>query len=170
MQSRTRRPTFAFFVVAGALAMSACGDDAPGTTGGDDDQSAAVPAPGVTSFTDGDFDGIPIPRGATEATTRTERDGAVSQSFTATSTSPQQIMDFFTDQLPALGWETVEEVRSTGTDSLAAAWVRDDERVEVSALLAQGIDDAESQFSVVLLPDRQPGESVNDADDDESDD
>lgn len=149
--------------VAGLLVLSACGDDRPGSTGGDDDQSAAVPAPGVTTFADGDFDGIPIPRGATEASTRTERDGAVSQSFTATATSPRQIMDFFADQLPRLGWETVEEIRSTGTDSFAAAWVDGDQRVEVSALLAQGIDDERTQFSVVLLPDRQVGESVNDA-------
>lgn len=167
MASRPSRSTvLTSFLAAGVLLFAACGDDGAGSTGGDDDQSAAVPAPGVTTFADGDFDGIPIPRGATEATTRTERDGAVSQSFTATATSPEQIMDFFADQLPQLGWETVEQVRSTGTDSFAAAWANGDQRVEVSALLAQGIEDERTQFSVVLLPDGVVGESVNDAESD----
>ena len=35
-------------------------------------------------------------------------------------------------------------------------------RLEVSALLAQGIEDERTQFSVVLLPNRTPGEEIND--------
>ena len=43
--------------------------------------------------------------------------------------SPREIMDLFTDNLAGEGWEIVEEVRSTGTDSFAAAWVRGDDRL-----------------------------------------
>ena len=156
-------------MAAAALTLSACGDDAEGDADADvvadDEQQDAQPTPGSgTLFTDGDFDAIPVPRGATEQTDKTERDGAVSQSFTVSATSPEQIMEFFVVQLPEDGWENIEEVRSTGTDSYAAAWVQGQNRLEVSALLAQGVEDERTQFSIVLLPDRTAGEEINDAD------
>jgi hypothetical protein len=149
-----------------ALSLAACGDDSPGPTAdvdGGGEQEDAQPTPGGTAFTDAEFDEIPIPRGATEAGEQTERDGVVTQSYTVTETSPEQIMDEFVTTLAERGWENVESVRSTGTDSFAAAWVQGDDRLEISALLAQGVEDERTQFSVVLLPDRTPGEVINDA-------
>jgi hypothetical protein len=162
--SRPRRwATVAAVVI---LPLAACGDDSPGATAdvdGGGEQEDAQPSPGGTAFTDAEFDDIPIPRGATEAGGQTERDGVVTQSFTVTETSPEQIMDVFVTTLAERGWDNVESVRSTGTDSYAAAWVQGDDRIEISALLAQGIEDERTQFSVVLLPSRTPGEAVNDA-------
>ena len=161
--SRARR--LAAVATVALLSLAACGDDSPGATAdvdGGGEQDDAQPTPGGTAFTDAQFDDIPIPRGATEAGDLTERDGAIAQSYTVTATSPEQIMDVFTDNLAVQGWEVVEEVRSTGTDSFAAAWVRGDDRLEVSALLAQGVEDERTQFSVVLLPNRTPGEEIND--------
>lgn len=155
-----------------ALALASCGDDAEGDADAevvdDQEQQDAQPTPGSgTLFTAGDFDAIPVPRGATEQTDKTERDGAVSQSFTVSATSPQQIMEFFVVQLAERGWDNVEEVRSTGTDSYAAAWVQGQNRLEISALLAQGFEDERTQFSIVLLPDRTAGEEVNDPETDD---
>jgi len=165
------RRVSALVAVAG-LTFAACGDDAEGDADADvvadEEQQDAQPTPGSgTLFTEGDFDAIPVPRGATEQTDKTERDGAVSQSFTVSATSPEQIMEFFVVQLSEDGWEIIEEVRSTGTDSYAAAWVQGQDRLEVSALLAQGVEDERTQFSIVLLPDRTAGEEINDADSDD---
>lgn len=172
--TRTSARRLPALLAVATLALAACGDDAEGdaTTDvvADEEQQDAQPTPGSAGFTEGDFDAIPIARGATEISEKTERDGAISQSFTATATSPQQIMDFYTSQLAQLGWQEVEAVRETGTDSLAAAWVQGNDRLEISALLAQGVEDEQTQFSIVLLPDRTAGEEINDADDGESDD
>ena len=155
-------------VAALALPLAACGDDqaAPDGGVGGEDRAAneeQVPTPGgVVFFTEGAFDGLPVPRGATEAGEKTERSGAVAQSFLVEATGPGQIMDFFTDQLPQLGWQVDEPVLSTGTDSLAAAWVKEDQRLEVSSLLAQGVADERSQFSLVLIDGLTVGEQLND--------
>ena len=161
-----RHRRWAAVATVALLPLAACSDDSPGSTAdvdGGGEQGDAQPAPGGTAFTDAEFDDIPIPRGATEVGEKTERDGAIAQSFTVTATSPQEIMDTFTNNLSGAGWENVEPVRSTGTDSYAAAWVQGDNRLEVSALLAQGVEDERTQFSVVLLPDRTPGAALNDA-------
>jgi hypothetical protein len=161
----TPRPHRSAVVAAVALlALAACGDDSPGATAdGGAAREDASPTPGGSVFTAAEFDDIPSPRGATEAGGQTERDGVVTQSFTVTETSPEQIMDVFVTTLAERGWDNVESVRSTGTDSYAAAWVQGDDRLEISALLAQGIEDERTQFSLVLLPSRTPGEAVNDA-------
>ena len=178
--TRTAARRLPALVAVAALTLAACGDDAEGDTDtdidtdvvADEEQQDAQPTPGSAGFTEGDFDDIPIARGATEISEKTERDGAISQSFTATATSPEQIMEFYTSQLAELGWQEVEAVRETGTDSLAAAWVSGNDRLEISALLAQGVEDEQTQFSIVLLPDRTAGEEINDAetDDGETDD
>lgn len=153
------RPTLV--LIAAALAVAGCDDDAadrpavPADEGGD-----ALPSPDVSAFTAGDFDAIELPRGADEASEKTERDGAFSQSYFAEATSPEQIMDFFTDSLELDGWEIVEPVSRRGTDSFAGAWAKDGRRLEISAVLAQGVEKERTQFSVVLLPGLQPGEAV----------
>jgi hypothetical protein len=161
----TRARRWAAVATVALLPLASCGDDSPGATAdvdGGGEQDDAQPTPGGTAFTDAEFDDIPIPRGATEAGAKTERDGVVTQSFTVTETSPEQLMEVFATTLPERGWENVEPVRSTGTDSYAAAWVQGDDRLEISALLAQGVEGERSQFSVVLLPNRTPGEEIND--------
>lgn len=161
MLRNATRPTL-LFAVAAALALAGCGDDQATTADVpvDQENGGEVPAPGVTAFTAGGFDAIDLPRGADEASEKTERDGVLSQSFYAQQTSPEQIMDFFATSLAEDGWEVVEPVSSRGTDSIAGAWAKDDRRLEISALLAQGVENERTQFSVVLLPGLQPGEAV----------
>ena len=176
MTTRSSARRLPALIAVAALTLAACGDDAEGDADAEvvaeEEQQDAQPTPGSAGFTEGDFDAIPIARGATEVSEKTERDGAISQSFTATATSPEEIMEYYSSQLPDLGWSEVEAVRQTGTDSLAASWVQGNDRLEISALLAQGVDDEQTQFSIVLLPDRTAGEEINDAesDDAESDD
>ncbi len=143
------------------VAFVACDDD----QAGDDGTSAAsdggaIPAPEITGFTDGDFDAIELPRGAEEASEKTVRDDVTSQSFFASATSPEQIMEFFASSLEGDGWTVAEPVSSRGTDSFAGAWTRDGHRLEISALLAQGVENERTQFSVVLLPGLRPGEAI----------
>lgn len=160
MRHRSSRPII-LLAVAG-LALFGCRDDQAATDGGpvDQENGGEVPTPGITAFTAGDFDAIELPRGADEASEKSERDGVVSQSFFAQQTSPEQIMDFFSDSLALEGWEVVEPVSQRGTDSIAGAWAKDGRRLEVSALLAQGVENERTQFSIVLLPGLEPGESV----------
>lgn len=144
------------------IALLGCRDDQATTDGAPVDQAPGgeVPSPGITTFTAGGFDAIELPRGADEAAEKTERDGVIAQSFFARSTSPEQIMDFFADSLPLDGWTVAEPVSSRGTDSIAGAWTKDGRRLEISALLAQGVENERTQFSVVLLPGLEPGESI----------
>lgn len=161
MRHRTIRRPIILLAVAG-LALFGCRDDQAATDGApvDQENGGEVPTPDLTAFTAGDFDAIDLPRGADEASEKTERDGVLSQSFFAEATSPEQIMDFFSSSLAEDGWEVVEPVSSRGTDSIAGAWVKEGRRLEISALLAQGVEDERTQFSVVLLPGLEPGESV----------
>lgn len=149
-------------VAVAGLALLGCRDDQAVTDGAPVDQSPGgeVPSPEVTAFTGGEFDAIELPRGAEEAGEKTERDGAISQSFFVTATSPEQIMDFFAASLAEDGWAPAEPVSARGTDSLAGAWTKDGRRLEISALLAQGVENERTQFSVVLLPGLEPGEGI----------
>lgn len=136
-------------VAAIGLLAGACSDDGA-TTG--PQPGGAVPGPEVSIFTAGTFDDIRLPRGATEISEKTERDGAIAQSFALEATSPVQTMEFFSRTLPEDGWALLDEPESTGTDSIAGSWARDGRRLDVSALLAQGLEDERTQFSIVLLP------------------
>jgi hypothetical protein len=100
----------------------------------------------------GAFDQIRLPGGATEVSEKTERDGAITQSFAVDALSPEQVLSHFEQTLPEDGWTELEPPVSTGTDSIAGSWSRDGRRLDVSALTAQGIEDERTQFSLVLLP------------------
>jgi hypothetical protein len=143
------------------LGFVGCGDDSndapPNGAGGD-----AQPTPGETFYTAGTFDDVPLPRGATEIGTKTERDGAITQSFSVTATSPVVVMDFFVEALADREWVPVEPVESRGVNSLFGAWDRDGRRLEVSAGPAPGIAD-DTQFNLVLLSSPEPGSQLNTA-------
>jgi hypothetical protein len=136
-----------------------CGDDSNVTTpygaAGD-----ARPTPDATVSPTGTFDDIPLPSGATEIGTRTEEDGAITQSFAVTSTSPDIVMDFFVGALADQGWVPVEPVGSRGANSLFGAWDRDGRRLEISAGPAPAIAD-DTQFNLVLLASLEPGSELN---------
>lgn len=160
LHDTARRPMMLLAVVG--LALAGCGEDQAVTDGVpvDQENGGELPTPDITAFTTGDFGAIDLPRGADEASQKTERDGVISQSYFAQQTSPEQIMDFFSNSLAEDGWEIVEPVSSRGTDSIAGAWAKDGRRLEISALLAQGVENERTQFSVVLLPGLQPGEAI----------
>jgi hypothetical protein len=143
------------------LGLIGCGDDrnaaAPsGAPGG------AQPTPGAPFYTTGTFDDISLPAGATEVGTKTEEDGAITQSFAVTSTGPDLVMDFFVETLGEQGWIPVEPVEPRGADTLFGAWDRNGRRLEVSAGPAPGIAD-DTQLNLVLLPSPEPGSQLNTA-------
>lgn len=144
-------------VLAACSLLVACGDDAPQTG---QDVDGEVPAPGGTLFTLGTFDDIQLPGGATEISEKTERDGAIAQSFTVDALSPERVMSHFAQTLPESGWTELEQPAPVGTDSIAGSWARDERRLDVSALLAQGVDGERTQFSLVLLPSLASADSL----------
>jgi hypothetical protein len=143
------------------LGFLGCGDDSnvPTPNGATGD---AQPPPGATFHTAGTFDDVPLPRGATEIGTKSETDGAITQSFSVTATSPDQVMDYFVGALADRGWVPVDPVESRGVDSLFGAWARDGRRLEISAGPAPGIAD-DTQFNLVLLASVEPGRQLNTA-------
>jgi hypothetical protein len=106
------------------------------------------------------FDDIPRPSGTTEVGTKTEEDGATTQSFAVTATPPAEVMDFFTSALADQGWTLVTPVQPRGSESLFGAWDREGQRLEVSAGPAPGIPD-DTQYNLVLLSSLEPGQDVN---------
>lgn len=161
-RARVRRAIVGSMMAVALVSTASCDSDAndmPDTPVADGED--AIPSPEVEFFTDGDFQDIPKPRGATEASDKTERDGVITQSFTVTATGPRQIMTFYVDNLPPLGWELVDPVTRTGPNTERAAWVRDERRLEVSTGPVPGIEDERAQFSLVLLPDQVPGRTLN---------
>ncbi len=107
-------------------------------------------------------DDVPLPRGATEIGTKTETDGAITQSFSVTATNPDEVMDFFVGALADRGWVPVDPVESRGVALLFGAWARDGRRLEISAGPAPGIAD-DTQFNLVMLANVGPGRQLNTA-------
>ena len=122
------------------------------TNGDNSDPIDAQPAPGVSTFKPGGFDDLPRYRGSTEAGSRSEDGGVISQSFFAEGTDPQLIIDFYRSELQ--GWDFSGE-RDVG-NGLTAEFTEtgeDGRRLEVSATRsaedATGVD-AAVQYSLVL--------------------
>lgn len=140
---RLRRLTVACAAVA-ALAVGACGDD---------DGNGAVPAPNGTSFGQGDFDDVPVFRGATPLQDPTRQDGTVTGSYQLTTGTPEEALEFYADQLPGLGWRMVEEPTETSPGVWRGDWVREGRRLQVVASPGTGIPNAPGQLNLILLAD-----------------
>lgn len=58
---------------------------------------------------------VPVPTGAEVVSEVTEQDGVQTVSYEVTATSPRQVLDFYAEQLPDLGWQQ-REVEELGPD------------------------------------------------------
>lgn len=166
MRSDPRSPIGSVVTVGVLLAvvsfgLNACGDDrnVAAPTGGAGDTQ---PPPGASFSTSSAFDDLPLPPDAMEIGAKTEKDGAISQSFGVTATRPDVVMNFFVGALADQGWALVTPVEQRGTNSLYGAWDRDGRRLEVSAGPAPGIAD-DTQFNLVLLESLEPGRELSTA-------
>jgi hypothetical protein len=127
--------------------MSGCG-------GGRDHGPAAQPATNGTAFTQGDFDEIPVFRGATPIQRPVTKNGSTAASYETKTAEPDRVLAFYQDQLPALGWDVVVPVAEQGQDVWQGSWVKGGRRLEVSASpMRRGEPKPDTQFNLVLLSD-----------------
>ncbi|MGD9996503.1 MAG: hypothetical protein AB7L17_08860 [Ilumatobacteraceae bacterium] len=141
--------TLAIGVAAAAVSISGCGGD-DSATGPD-----AQPATDGTAFTEGDFDNIPIFRGATEIQAPVEKEGNIAASYETKTADPDRVLAFYQDELPRLGWTVVVPVAEIGDNVWKGSWLKDDRRLEVSSSPMLGRDEPKprTQFNLVLLDD-----------------
>jgi hypothetical protein len=154
------RTTIAAGVAVLSLVIVGCSEDANTTAPMEPGGPATVP--GDASGTPDTFDDIPRPDDTTAIGTRTDEDGATTQSFAVTATPPVEVMDFFTGALAEQGWTLVTPVEPRGSDTLFGAWELEGQRLEVTAGPAPGIPD-DTQYNLVLLSSLEPGRAVNTA-------
>ncbi len=119
-------------------------DDAAGAPDVDTDGGAV--------FVDGEFAEIPLPTAAEPFGGAETEDDVTVQSFSVTSSSPNEIIEFMTAELTAIGW-TQGQVDSSGDtesgrpDQIAATFIRDDQTLLVTAA---DIGEDDSQLTLQL--------------------
>ncbi len=118
-----------------ALLLGACGDG----DGGGGSSPEAQPAPGVTTFAEGDFEGIPLPGRSTPVSERVEEDGVVTQSFEVRNFPPEELLDFYVEALAE--HEVLEEPEEIGVGTRRGRWDVDGRELTVVGQLAETLDD-----------------------------
>lgn len=106
--------------------------------GADDTSPSAQPAPGVTTFAEGEFGSIPVMPQSEPIGERSDTEGVVAQSFKLRNGSPQAVYDFYADAL-APEWTLVEEWHALGgaeNPSYRAIWHKGQDRLVVTAAAA----------------------------------
>jgi hypothetical protein len=132
-----------------ALALAGCGDDGDGAAVAPD---GAQPAVEGSVFTDGDFDEVPVFRGATPVQEPTRQEGAVTGSYQLTTGTPEEALTFYAQQLPGLGWEEVQAPAESSPGVWRGDWIKEGRRLQVIASPATGLPNAKGQLNLVLLP------------------
>jgi hypothetical protein len=131
--------------------------------GGDSDERAAdQPVTADTEFGYGNFDELPRYSRSEPLGTRTEKAGAVSQSFKAEGATPTQILDFYARRLKDAGWNVVEPVHKLGVGTVRGRWADPKWVLTVSASAAptvtapEGAIEEYSQYSLSIRPAEVP--------------
>lgn len=137
-------------LTAALVLASACGGD-------DGSDEGAQPAPDATTFEQGGFDDLPRHPRSEAVGTRTETGGNVAQSFEVTGATPEQVLRFYEDALPPLGWLPLSDSGIDISDRAAhGQWTREGELLVVSASSAPTLEDegneAVTQYSLSLGP------------------
>lgn len=136
-----------------ALLLGACG-------GGDGGAASpeAQPAPGVTTFQEGDFEGIPLPGRATPLSERVEEEGVTSQSFEVRNIPPEELMDFYLEALAE--HEVLEQPEEIGVGTSRGRWDVDGRELTVVGQTAETLEDnpgAPEVLTQLSLSLRPPG-------------
>ncbi len=143
MGSKRAFPVAACVIVA-LVAGTACGAS--------DRRDATQPAPDVSYFTEGDFEGLPRYPRSEAVSERTEKDGFVTRSFAVRNARPRQVLEWYADQLDQ--WPMTEAIHQVGATDYRAAWLKEGRRLQISAAPAPGTEagDPAVQYSLVLGP------------------
>ncbi len=105
----------------------------------------------------GELTALPMPGGATPFTVPAQTDGAVTQSFKVTGSSPADVLRFYADALGPRGWVISTASVEDGDGGWRGEWARDDRLLQVTA--EPDVDDgtgdgngaATSQLDLALL-------------------
>lgn len=132
-------------VLAPAALLAGCGDDVAG-----DAQPEAQPAPDVSVFSEGDFDGLPVPPLADPVGPRSEYEDVTARSFTVRNTTPEEVVEFYDT---ALGDWTKQGSEDVGT-AIRSDYEKGGRGLRVTVQRAPTIEDdaAELQLSLQLGP------------------
>lgn len=96
------------------------------------------PSPDVTTFEQGDFGDIPLLAGSEALSPLNEEGGVVARSFAIRNTTPEEVLEFYEEQLA--DDEVLEAPSSIGADTFRGRWQLEDERVLiVSATLSTNL-------------------------------
>lgn len=117
-----------------ALLLGACGD---GDGGGSSPE--AQPAPGASTFAEGDFEGIPLPGRSTPVSERVEEGGVVTQSFEVRNLPPEELLDFYVEALAE--HDVLEEPEEIGVGTRRGRWDVDGRELTVVGQQAETLDD-----------------------------
>ena len=132
-----RRVVASASAVVALAVLAGCGD---GDSDGESPRTPeAQPAPGVTSFQEGDFEGIPLPSTATPVNERTEEDGVVAQSYEVRNATPEALMAFYADALAE--YDVLEEPEEIGVGTRRGRWEYEERRLTVVAQTAETLED-----------------------------
>jgi hypothetical protein len=130
--------SLALVLVAGSLALGACGgddDDAGSTTKTTADAPAASSSVSASSE---EFEGLPLPEGAEAEGDPIERSDFVVGTFVVDGVAPEEVLAFYVDQLDGRdGAEKVYTPRASG-DIWRGMWNVDERQVLVSAEPSDG--------------------------------
>ena len=135
---------------------------AAGCDGDTDERAADQPVTGDTGLGYGNFDELPRYSRSEPLGPRTEKAGAVSQSFKAEGATPTEILAFYARRLEEAGWNVVEPVHQLGVGTVRARWAQPEWMLTVSANAAPtlnepaGASQASSQYSLSLRPVEAP--------------
>ena len=130
------------------MAVVSCNDDSS-------DDLNAQPAPNQTVFTNGEFDEIPVFRGATLVHGPSTKEGTTTASFETEQGASETALRFYEENLPALGWSVADPVVETSRGVWRGDWIRDGRRLQVIAsdLSPSSGDATHTQINLVLLAD-----------------
>lgn len=121
-----RHRPFSTLLVAIAFTVgSACG----ATGGFADDQ----PSHKTARLEAGELAALPLPGGTAPFGAPSQRDGVVTQSFKVTALSPEDVLDFYAEALPAQGWAVATAPVARGTDVWRGEWARNGRLLQVTA-------------------------------------
>lgn len=112
----------------------------------------AQPSPGDSVFRGGDFDQLPRYPGSDTLNQPTKKADVVVETFSASNTSPQQILQYYADRL--VGWTPTEPVQGIGPEAYRGAWTKGGRKLQVSASRAPTLsqDQPVAQYSLELGP------------------
>jgi hypothetical protein len=113
-------------------------------------RGAPAPASPSGAFEPTDFANIPIPSGA-KPLDDPKINGAITiRSWEVLGRTPQQLLDFYTQQLPPAGWQVSQAPAPAGQTVWAGQWARPHQQLQVTATALDQLTSYRTQLDLQL--------------------